>query len=126
MRNLVPLLLFVFLSACASKSVVRKDYSSPEATFNTWTYAARNLDLRVLLESYAQSARPAMEQELGKTTQEALEAMQKEARLTSFDIEKIVYEDNLAYLRVRRKLKKDEGIEILTMVKEGDAWKLLP
>lgn len=119
-------LLILFLVGCASKNIVKRDFSTPEAAFETWKGAAKKLDLKLLIDSYALSARPSIESELARTTEEALQSMKKETQKTHFLIEKVVYEDNLAYLRIRRKLQKNESIEVVTMIKEGDSWKLLP
>lgn len=113
------------LAACATRPFV-VSYETPEKTFESWSYAARELDLNTILESYAASARPSIEDELRKSSQESLQAMQSEAVDTEFKIERIVYEDDIAYLRVRRNRDKLTEIEVITMVKENDQWKLLP
>lgn len=119
-------LLILILTGCASKNIVKRDFSTPEATFETWKGAAKELDLKLLVDSYALSARPSIESELARTTEEALQSMKKETQKTQFVIEKVVYEDNLAYLRIRRSIQKNKSIEVVTMIKEGDSWKLLP
>lgn len=115
-----------FLASCAAKGPVKVSYDTPEDTFLTWKAAARNMDMKALLDSYARSARPSLEQELARSSEEALKAMQKETRSTKFVIEKVVYEDSIAYLRVVRQKKSSREVEVLTMVKEGANWKLLP
>jgi len=122
--------LALFLSGlvwtgCAAKKT-EISYETPEKTFRTWKQAASKLDMKSLLESYAVSARPSIEDELARSSKEALMAMQKEAKDTNFTIEKIVYENNMAYIRIRRDRSKMSEIEVLTMVKESGGWKLLP
>ena len=101
-------------------------YTSPEETFESWRQAAIQLDLEALVNSYAKDAQPGLRQEINSSTSEALKAMQRETRETEFAIEKIVYENNRAYLRVKRKINKSVEIEVLTMTKEESGWKLLP
>lgn len=113
------------LSGCAARKA-SVSYETPEKTFATWKRAAEDLDIPLLVDSYARSARPGIEEELKRLNSEALEAMKSETKKTNFKIEKIVYEDNLAYLRIRRQLNKSSEIEVLTMVKEDGRWKLLP
>jgi len=126
MKALLATILLLFgLSGCVASFHVAS-YDTPEKTFDTWRYAARNLDISTLLSTYAKSARPSIESDLAKSSKEALKSMQDEAKNTDFKIEKIVYEDNLAYLRVLRKVKNQNEVEVLTMIKEGDKWKLLP
>lgn len=122
---LVLSFVFVLMSGCATKVHV-VSYKTPEATFATWQHAASKLDLGLLLRSYANSARPVIEADLKRTTEEELKKMSEEARETSFSIEKVVFEENTAYLRVRRKMKKMQDIEVVTMIKEDNQWKLLP
>ncbi len=116
----------LFLVGCSQKLVMKRDFSTPEAAFETWKGAATKLDLRLLVESYAQSARPSIEEELARTTQEALQAMRTETQRTQFFVEKVVFEENLAYMRIRRKMRNTESIEVITLIKEGSSWRLLP
>lgn len=113
------------VSACAIHQPP-KSYSTPENTFRTWKYAAEKMDIQTLLESYANSARPSVEEDLAKSSHEALAQMQKETKKTNFEIQKIVYENDLAYLRILRKKGRVAEVEVVTMIKEGNNWKLLP
>lgn len=117
---------FLILTGCAASKPPVIGFHSPEAAFETWRHAAIEMDLNLLVRSYANSARPVIESDLRRTTQEELEKMSQEARRTKFSIERIVFEENLAYLRVRRELNRMQDIEVLTMVKEDNQWKLLP
>lgn len=124
MKALFLLVVFT-LSGCAQKLYV-KNFESPEQTFETWRQAAVRLDLQTLIESYSQSARAKIEQDLASSTENALRQMKREAKETKFSLEKIVYEEDVAYLRVKRERNRMSEIEVLTMVNESGAWKLLP
>lgn len=116
---------FLFVGACtASKMIV--SYATPEETFRTWEYAAHHLDLDVLVSTYAETSQSSLRQEMVITSSEGLKAMQEEVRLTKFKIEKIIYEGNRAYLRVQRSHEGTSEVEVVTMVKEGLDWKILP
>ncbi len=116
--------VFFFLS-CAPKKFEPR-YSTPEETFRTWRQAAENLDLPLLVSCYADTAKAKLRDDLSKTSKEGLAAMQEEAKETKFEIEKIVYERHRAYLRVKRSLDGSDEIEVVTMVKEGPNWKIIP
>lgn len=125
-RSLSLLSLFVLgLSACAVRETP-VSLESPRETFETWRRAASKLDLDVLLSTYSSASRPMIEDELARSSEDALRAMQKEARRTNFSIERILFEDNIAYLRVRRRMGRADEVEVLTMVKEGQDWKIQP
>jgi len=117
--------LLILLSACAVKKI-EPNYSDPHQTFRTWQQASRLLDFEILIESYATSAQEKLRKKIASTSFEGIKAMQKEARKTKFKIEKVVYEDNHAYLRIRRKKGRQSEIEVIKMIKEGPDWKLLP
>lgn len=110
---------------CATKTPPIS-YKTPEDTFLTWKRAAQQLDIDLLIQSYASSARPSVEQDLKRTTVDELNKMSREAKQTQFQIERVVFESNTAYLRVKRKFDRMVDIEVVTMVKEGENWKLLP
>lgn len=139
-----PLILILivaggFLSAngCATKKVTTENkqemsgldaapYATPEATFNTWKRAARQLNLGVLAETVASGIRERYRRDMARQSSEGLKAMQTEARETDFKIEKVVYVGNHAHLRVLRNYQGNKEIEIINMVKEGKEWKLIP
>ena len=126
--NFLWLLSMVFwIGACVTKMPpMVKSFKTPEETFETWRQAAERLDLETLVACYASNAKAGVRKDIEKTSQEGLHSMQEETRKTKFKIEKIVYEKDRAYLRAQRSLKGDSDIEVLTMVKEGEEWKLLP
>jgi hypothetical protein len=88
--------------------------------------AAESLQYEILISSYTSSSQEEIRRDISAKTEEGLKAMQKEAKDTDFSVEKIVYEDRMAYVRVRRKRGRATDIEVLRMIKEGDHWKLLP
>lgn len=108
------------------KAPIVKSFQTPEQTFETWREAARRLDLETLLACYASGAQSQMRKEISSNSEEGLKSMQKEAEDTDFKVEKIVFEDKRAYLRVSRKRAKAEDIEVINMVKEGPDWKIIP
>lgn len=112
------------LSCAARERPVSLD--SPKETFETWRRAASRLDLDILLSTYSSASRPMIEDELARSSEDALRAMQREARRTDFEIERILFEDNIAYLRVRRRMGRADEVEVLTMIKEGQDWKIQP
>jgi len=117
------------LVACTNHktpSGFKAQYSTPQLTFETWVEAARRLDMQLLLSTYAASARPETEQEFNNSSPQQLKQMQDEAHDTQFTVEQVVFEGEKAFLRVKRKLKSREEIEVITMVREGQEWKLLP
>lgn len=67
-----------------------------------------------------------MRREIEQTSEEGLRSMRDETRKTKFEIQKIVYEKDRAYLRTIRKLRNQEDLEVVVMLKEGREWKLLP
>lgn len=105
---------------------MKPSYSTPQATFNTWKYAASVGDHLLLVETYAESSKDSFRKQLNSTSHEALVAMQEEASDTEFTIQKVVYEDRRAYVRVLRERDGQSDIEIINMIKEGDDWKLIP
>ncbi len=112
--------------AAANKSVFVGKFSSPQETFETWKYAAQNLDISLLVSTYASSARSSMEDEFKNAAPQEMKQMQDEAKKTKFSIEKVVYEGDRAFLRVKREYKSRWEDEVLTMVREGQEWKILP
>jgi len=129
LHGLCLLSLFSGLAACSSHNKIagfKALYSTPQQTFDTWAEAARRLDLPLLLSTYASSARQEAEQELNNSSSEQMKQMQDEAHDTKFSVEQVVFEGEKAFLRVKRKLKNREEIEVVTMVREGQEWKLLP
>lgn len=125
MKRWSGLLVSIFLVACASKEVA-VSYETPQDAFMTWKQAAARMDLETVLDSYVRSVRSQVQKELERTSSEAMRAMQREAKKTRFTIERVVYEDEKAYLRIRREMNGGESIEILTAVKERGEWKLIP
>ncbi|MBN8555537.1 MAG: hypothetical protein J0L93_08845 [Deltaproteobacteria bacterium] len=117
--------MLVFLMGCAAAPIF-KSYQTPEDTFKTWRQAVERLDLQAVTECYAVGAQPGLRKEIVTTSKEGLEAMQRETRDTTFEIQKIIFEDRRAYLRVERKRKGTTEIEVVNMVKESNGWKLLP
>lgn len=132
-RSLFPFLAIIGLSVlgmagCASKKtpdfVAR--FSTPQETFETWIHSARTADLSLMALTHAPSARSAIEEEFRNYTPEQLEAMGREARKTEFKVEQIVYEGGRAFLRITRKLGRGVETEVLTMIREGQEWRILP
>lgn len=122
---------FLLFSGCLAKAPPAplkpaNDFSSPEKTFETWRYAVSELNFPLLLQCYAVSARPQIELDIKNNSDEGLKAMQREARETKFEIQKIVFEEKRAYLRVERIRNKVSEIEIVNMVKESGLWKIMP
>jgi hypothetical protein len=115
----------VFVSSCAPKKIV-VSFKTPEETFQTWRAAAERLDYTTLLQCYAAEAVSEIRKEIETTSGEGLRSMQQETRKTDFKLEKVVYENDRAYVRVTRRIRDAEEIEILTMVQEGKDWKLIP
>lgn len=111
---------------CAAKKPRMISFRSPEETFETWRQAAEVLDLQTLLACYSAKTQQTVEDELKSSSSEALKEMQKETKRTKFQIEKVIYEKDRAYLRTTRRLAKSEDVEVLLMVKEGQDWKLVP
>lgn len=108
----------------APKKII--SFRTPEETFATWRSAVETLDYELLLQCYATPSVSALRSEIQATSQDGLKAMRDESRRTDYKIEKVVYEDKRAFVRVKRQLEKSEEIEILTMIQEGGNWKLLP
>jgi len=123
--KLLGLILAVFLTACAAKKPVIS-FGSPEETFATWREAVERLDTEVLIQCYVESAKPAMRDEIKSSSREGLAAMQRETEQTKFLIEKIVYEGPKAYLRITRSLNGAQDIEVINMILEQGAWKIVP
>jgi hypothetical protein len=117
--------LVLFMGGCASK-VPQTSLATPEKTFETWRQAASRLDMEALLSTYSSSSRPMIEDELARSTEDALRSMQKETKKTRFEIERVLFENNIAYLRVRRRVGRADEVEVLTMIKEGEDWKIQP
>ncbi len=84
------------------------------------------LNLENIVRSYSKDSQAGLRQEINETSPEGLKAMQKETAETQFEIQKVVFETNRAYLRVQRTRDKEVEIEIVNMVREGSDWKLLP
>jgi hypothetical protein len=103
-----------------------KSFATPEETFATWRQSVERLDLETLMACYASGAQPVVRKEISTTSKEGIKAMQTETKDTTFEIQKIVFEDNRAYLRVERKKAGTSEIEVVNMIKETDGWKLLP
>ncbi len=114
------------LISCALKSPLVVDRSSPEKAFETWRLAILHMDTTVLIDSYVVEAREGMRREISETTRDGIEAMRSETARTKFEIEKIVYQQNKAFVRVRRELEGDSEIELVTMIQEDGQWRLLP
>jgi hypothetical protein len=118
----------VVVVGCASKKspafVAR--FSTPQETFETWVHSARTADLSLMALTHAPAARSAIEEEFRNYTPEQLEAMGREARKTEFKVEQIVYEGGRAFLRITRKLGKGAETEVITMIREGQEWRILP
>ena len=123
--SLLGSVLVLMLSACAVKQTARS-YQTPEATFETWKQAAGRLDFEALISCYSTASQPRMRKDLSATTVDEIKVMQAETNKTKFEIQRIVYEGPKAYLRVMRRLPGAEDIEVLTMIKEGLDWKLIP
>ena len=119
------LCLFMLISACAHPKFV-PSYATPQDTFRTWKHAAARLDYNLLVSTYVHSAKDKLLNELSNETDQGLRAMQIEARDTNFSVEKVVYENRVAYLRVLRKRGRRAEIEVVRMIKERGSWKLLP
>lgn len=115
----------LMLVGCAAKPPVIS-YATPEDTFKTWHAAVGRLDLVTVVASYAESAQPKLRKEIAATSLEGLKAMQMETKNTDFEIEKVVYEENHAFLRVLRKIRDESEVEVINMIKEPGGWKLLP
>lgn len=118
-------LVLVGASACATKET-RFSLDSPESTFLSWKQAASQLDIESLLETYSSRSRPSIEDELARATDDALRTMARETRQTRFEIERVIFEDQVAYLRVRRRFGPINEVEVITMIKEGENWKIQP
>ncbi|MDB5036890.1 MAG: hypothetical protein JWQ35_418 [Bacteriovoracaceae bacterium] len=118
-------LCVLFCGACTPARIL-KSFKTPEETFETWRQAAVRLDFETLIACYASDARPSMRKDIEQTSTEGIQEMQREAKNTQFKIEKVVYQKDRAFLRALRKRKNAEDIEVLTMIKEGQEWKLLP
>ena len=117
--------MLIFLVGC-SPAPIFKSYQTPEETFKTWRQAVERLDLQAVTDCYAVGAQPGLRKEIVATSKEGLEAMQRETRDTTFEIQKIVFENRRAYLRVERKRQGTSEIEVVNMVKEAGGWKILP
>jgi hypothetical protein len=117
--------LLIVLSAC-TQAPISMSFQTPEDTFKTWRQAAERLDLETLVTCYSQPMQSSFRKEISANSAEGLKAMQRETQETEFKIEKIVYEDKKAYLRVVRHRGTAAEIEILNMIKEGTDWKLIP
>jgi len=102
------------------------NYSTPGNTFETWRQAVEDLNFEVLISTYTNASQDNLRKEIARTSFEGLKAMQKETRRTRFAVEKIVYEDDHAFVRVSRRRGRRNEIEILRMIKEDGRWKLLP
>jgi len=124
---LTTVCLLIFVAGCAAKNrKIDANYSDPYKTFETWRQAAEALEFEILIESYASSSQDKLRKEIASTSLEGIKEMQREARKTKFKVEKVVYEDNRAYVRILRKRGRSNEIEIIRMIKEGPDWKLLP
>jgi hypothetical protein len=117
--------LFMLISGCAHPKFV-PSYATPKDTFKTWKHAAARLDYNLLVSTYIDSAKDKLLNELSTETEQGLRAMQVEAEDTSFSVEKVIFEDRVAYLRILRKRGRRSEVEVLRMVKENGGWKLLP
>jgi sugar-specific transcriptional regulator TrmB len=125
-RHLGFIFVCSLLISCALKSPLVVDRSSPEKAFETWKQAILRMDTTVLIDSYVVEAREGIRRELSETTRDGIEAMRLETSRTKFEIEKIVYQQNKAFVRVRRDLAGDSEIELVTMIQEDGQWRLLP
>lgn len=119
------MILALLVSACTT-AVMTASFKTPEETFRTWKNAAERLDLETLVSCYAAATQPDLRREISANSSEGLKAMQRETQDTQFRIEKVVYEDHRAYLRVIRKRGAAEEVEIVNMIKEGMNWRLVP
>ena len=124
-RLIFGILSCLVMLACAAKPI-RISFRTPEETFHTWEQAAARLNLPLLISCYARDSRDEMRRDISGTSPQELRAMQKETRETQFKVEKVVYENNQAYVRVLRRRDKQEEIEILTMIRENNGWKIVP
>jgi len=112
--------------ACAAKSPLVIDRSTPEKAFETWKNAVIKSEQLALIECYIMEAREGMRRELAETTSNGIEAMRSETARTKFEIEKIVFQQNKAFVRIRRELDGESDVEVLTMVQEEGQWLLQP
>lgn len=117
--------LFLLLG-CATKAPAKFSFGSPEETFASWKNAVERLDTEALINCYAESARQGMRDEIKSTSRDGLRSMQKETLETKFEIQKVVYEAQKAFLRVSRSYRGTQEIEVLTMILENGGWRLVP
>jgi len=101
-------------------------FGSPQETFESWRSSVVNLELENIVACYAEPAKSGMRDEIAGLSKDGLEEMSRETNDTEFKIEKIIYEGQRAFMRVKRKRSGEEEVEVLTMVLERGAWKLLP
>lgn len=113
------------LTGCSLKSKAPA-YGTPEETFKTWQNAAETLNLEVLLSCYVLDAQAELRKEFSESSSAQLKAMQAETRDTRFRVEKVLFDGPRAFLRVRRSRGSDVDVEVVNMVLERGAWKLLP
>ncbi len=122
---LALLLPLMILASCA-KRPAKISFQTPEETFQTWMAAAADLNLELLVSTYTSEAQEGFRKDLKNTSTEELKAMQRETKATRFKIEKVVYENDKAYVRVLRRLDRQEEVEVLTMILQNGHWKIFP
>jgi hypothetical protein len=124
----LTLLAFLALGACTTKKIesIVVNFSTPQETFNTWIYAAKNSDISLLVQTHTSGSQSTVEAELRNFTPEQLQTMAAEARKTKFKVEQVVYEADKAFLRIIRILGKQADEEIVTMQREGQEWRIVP
>lgn len=120
-----------FTVSCAGKSKLQKTasntpFQTPIDTFETWRRAALEMNVPLMLSTYAAAGRQTVEGDILNASKDELSAMQAEAKQTEFKIEKLVYEGDRAFLRVKRIFRGKDEVEILTFVREGQDWKIIP
>lgn len=114
--------------SCAAKKWTPA-YGSPEETFRTWKQAIIDENYDVLISCYIEAAQSDMRREIETSSPDGLRSMRDETKRTTFKIEKVVYQENKAFLRVSRTLRghsDDPDIEVVNMLLEKGAWRLAP
>jgi hypothetical protein len=119
-------MISILVSACAAKQAQAPRFDTPEHTFDTWKRSVIDLDLQTLIRTYIQASQLQMRRQIENESPESLKAMSDETKRTSFRIEKIIFEDKTAFVRVNRRMGQTSDIEVLTMILESDGWKLVP
>lgn len=133
MRNRILSIVLILVaglmgSSCAAKKWAPA-YGSPEETFRTWKQAIIDENYDVLISCYVEAAQPDMRREIETSSPDGLQSMRDETKRTTFKIEKVVYQENKAFLRVSRTLRghaNDPDIEVVNMLLEKGAWRLAP